>query len=549
MSSVVFRNPLSLLVAAALWIATVGNWPLWRAVLALPEFAGAGGVMFALVFAGMVAALTVGLLALVAWPRMLKPVLTMALLASAAGAHFMGMYGVVIDSSMMINVLQTDIRETRDLINLWLLLSLVVIGVIPAALVWRIRLGVRGWGRQWLLNVGAAVLALLMVGALFFVVSADFSAAMRNHKNLRFMINPWNSVYATAMVVRESQARPKGPPVPIGLDARVMPRSDGTKPPLMVLMVGETARADHFELNGYARATNPRLSARPDVLSFRRVMSCGTSTAASLPCMFSPLGRDGYEARDHDTENLLDVLARAGLAVLWLDNQAGCKGVCDRVSAADAHTTPMGAPAIPEGLCRGEECFDEVMLHGLDARVAALPAAARAKGVVLVLHQMGSHGPAYHLRTPEAHKPFQPECLTNALQQCPPQALINTFDNTIAYTDAVVAQTIDWLKQQSSRYDTALLYVSDHGESLGEKGIYLHGLPYAIAPDAQKHVPLITWVSSARSAALGLDLGCLRQRLDEPLSHDNLFHSVLTLAGVRSAEYREAQDFLAPCRH
>ena len=384
---------------------------------------------------------------------------------------------------------------------------------------------------------------------MFFSISADFSAAMRNHKNLRFMINPWNTVYALAMVGREHFARPQGPPQPLGLDAHQEPRLVGAKPPLVILVVGETARADHFALNGYARPTTPKLGARSDIYSYRQVMSCGTSTAASLPCMFSPLGRAGFESRDRDTENLLDVLARAGLAVLWLDNQAGCKGVCDRVHAAQAHTPPASVGALPEGLCTAEECFDEVMLHGLDARVAALPERERARGVVLVLHQMGSHGPAYHLRTPPSRKPFQPECLTNALQQCPPQALVNAFDNTIAYTDEFLAQTLRWLERQAPRYDTALLYVSDHGESLGEKGIYLHGLPYAIAPDVQKHVPLITWLSPARAAAIGVDPSCLRTQLDKPLSHDHLFHSVMTLAGVRSAEYRASMDLFATCRH
>jgi lipid A ethanolaminephosphotransferase len=244
--------------------------------------------------------------------------------------------------------------------------------------------------------------------------------------------------------------------------------------------------------------------------------------------MFSALGRDAYGARDHDQENLLDLVQRAGMAVLWIDNQAGCKGLCDRVPHVDT--------------CTGDDCLDETMLSGLDARIAALPEGARARGVLLVLHQMGSHGPAYFKRSPPDRKPFLPECTTNVLQQCDRAALINGYDNSIAYTDHVLAQTIAWLQRQRSQYETTLLYVSDHGESLGENNLYLHGLPYAVAPVEQKHVPMILWPADGPNA------GCLRERLAVPLSHDNLFHTALGVLGIAAREYRAGLDALEPCR-
>jgi lipid A ethanolaminephosphotransferase len=110
------------------------------------------------------------------------------------------------------------------------------------------------------------------------------------------------------------------------------------------------------------------------------------------------------------------------------------------------------------------------------------------------MHQMGSHGPAYSQRTPAAFKKFMPECTSSHLPDCSSEQLRNAYDNTIAYTDHVLGSAISWLRQRTD-YDGALLYVADHGESLGENNLYLHGLPYSIAPDVQKHVPWVTWLS------------------------------------------------------
>ena len=545
-------NATTLALLAALWIASVCNWPLWRALLALPEMHTPRGALFIVSFGLMIAALTTALLSLLAWRHTIKPAIAVFVLSAALGAHFMGSYGVVIDPTMMVNVLHTDARETRDLLGPRMLASVAFLAVLPMLLLWRVRVQRVGVGRQLLRNALVMVACVVLLAALAALSFASLSSTMRNHKSLRYMINPINSFYSLARVAFEANALPQGPPVAIGKDARLLARPPGAKPPLLMLMVGETARADHFSLNGYARPTNAETSAL-GVLSFRDVTSCGTNTAASLPCMFSHLGREGFVGRAAEHENLLDLLQHAGLAVLWLDNQSGCKGLCERVPNAFARDAPPGT-AHAEGLCSDGECLDEALLTGLDARLAALPAEQRARGVVLVLHQMGSHGPAYFKRAPLQRKPFVPECTTNVLQQCEHQQLINAYDNSIAYTDHVLAKAIAWLSRQGAAHDPALLYVSDHGESLGENNLYLHGLPYALAPREQKHVPMVLWVpppsatDTANSTATAAMVTCLRGRLDAPLTHDNLFHSVMGLVGVRSAEYQAALDALQPCR-
>ena len=540
-------NPLTLAVLAGLWMAVLPNWPLWRALAALPETNSARGALFIVGFGVMIAALTALLLTALAWRATIKPAITVLLIAAALGAHFMGSYGIVIDTTMMTNVVQTDPREVRDLLNLRLLGNIALLAGLPLFFLWRVPVSTRGFWRQAGRDVIGLVALALVLAALVFALFADLSGTMRNHRTMRYLINPLNSLYALVDIGLQSRTKPSGPPLAIGADAHILPRTAGTKPPLTVLVIGETARADHFALNGYGRPTNLQLAAL-DVTSFRNVMSCGTNTAASLPCMFSALGKSRYESRDRDHENLLDLVQRAGMAVLWVDNQAGCKGLCERVPNAYAHDPIAGVAALPAALCDGENCLDEALLHGIDARIKALPAAARDRGVLLVLHQMGSHGPAYFKRSPPDRKPFQPECTTNVLQQCERTALIDAYDNSIAYTDLVLAQTIAWLQQQAPSYDTSMLYVSDHGESLGENNLYLHGLPYAVAPIEQKHVPMVLWLGSRVPAQAAAQRACLVGQRDAALTHDNLFHSTLGLLGIRGAEYKQNLDAFAICR-
>ncbi len=531
------RHPLSLTLWVTLWLVTLANLPLWRQLWQLPEISGLRGLGFGLGFALAIAALTHLLMSLLNWRGLLKPMLTLFLLSAASGAYFMWSYGIVIDANMIVNVLQTDPREAADLLNWRLLLTLGVLGVLPAWWLWRQPVRPLGWARRLGTNVLSAVLSLLVLVLSLLAIYQDFASLMRNHTQLRYLINPLNGFYAVGRVAAQPLERQDGPILPIGEDARLV-LAPGQAPATLIVVLGETARAGNFGINGYERDTTPRLAQAP-IASLRNVWSCGTSTAASLPCMFSHLGRAAHEKRSANHETLVDVLYRAGLAVLWVDNQSGCKGVCARVPSVN--TAQLQHPT----LCSGNECHDEIMLHELDKRIAELPAERRAKGTVVFMHQMGSHGPAYHKRVPAAFKRFTPECASNALQQCVREQVVNAYDNTIAYTDHFLAETMAWLKKQKG--PGAMVYVADHGESLGENNLYLHGLPYAIAPDVQKRVPWITWTSESFAQQRGFDLACLRAKADQPFSHDHYFHSVLGMAGVRSAEYQGELNLYASC--
>ncbi|NRF71891.1 phosphoethanolamine--lipid A transferase [Aquincola sp. S2] len=534
-------SPITLALLGCLWMASAGNLALWRALHRLGALDGWRGAALAAGVALAIGAALALVLAPFAWRRSLKPALALLLLAAAAGSHFMWAYGIVIDSTMLANVLQTDLHEARDLLSGRLLLTLTLLGIVPAW--WIVRAPV-DWGR-WPGRLRANL--LLFAGALAVLVGTvlaayqPLAALSRGHRELRHLVNPLNSLQALAKlgVGRPAQATTRQP---LGTDARIAALAGRTdRAPLLVLVLGETARADHFALNGYARPTTPALAAL-DVTSQRNAWSCGTSTAASVPCMFSHLAREEFDSRDADHDTLVDVLQHAGLAVLWLDNQAGCKGVCDRVP--NVNTSALRHPT----LCPDGECLDEILLDGLDKRLAALPVERRARGTVLVLHQMGSHGPAYHRRSPPDAKHFQPECRSVALQDCEHPALVNAYDNSIAYTDRFLAATIRWLQARGEAADSALLYVADHGESLGEHNLYLHGLPYAVAPDVQKHVAWISWFSPAFARRSGVAAGCLQQRRDERLGHEHYFHSVLGLLDVQTSAYRPERDFYRACR-
>jgi lipid A ethanolaminephosphotransferase len=368
----------------------------------------------------------------------------------------------------------------------------------------------------------------------------DFSSIMRNHTDLRYLVNPLNSYYAIGMVAAKPFQLDNHIFLPIGQDAKVAGLKPKEKPTLLLLVLGETARMGNFGVNGYERPTTPEL-ANEDIISLKGVMSCGTSTATSVPCMFSHLGKVNFEARKNNYESLIDVLHHAGLAVIWIDNQSGCKGVCERTP--HVLTKELTHPS----LCHDGECFDEIMLQQIDERIQALPAERRAKGVVIVMHQMGSHGPTYYKRVPDDFKKFKPECTSNALQECSREQVVNSFDNTILYTDHFLGQAIQWLKKSEATSATALLYVSDHGESLGENNLYLHGLPYRIAPDVQKRVPWITWWSSTFENQSGLSWRCLKNKTETAFTHDNYFHSVLGLMKVSSEVYQDKLDLHADC--
>ena len=486
---------------------------------------------------GLVTACHCLLLGLVLHGRAARPLLGAVFLANALAMHYMQRYTVYFDPGMMRNILRTDWREARELLSPALLADLALYGLAPALLAWRLPLARRSWkravGMRAALLSGAAAVALACLA----VDYQELSVQVRSRKEVRYLVLPGSFLVSGARALAADGKHAAAPRAPVGTDARLAASWEGRrKPVLLVLVVGETARAANWGLNGYPRQTTPEL-AQLDVLNFPHVTACGSSTEVSLPCMFSPFGRRHYDEkaiREH--ESVLHVLRRAGFRTLWRDNQSGCKGVC-----AGLEMQALAGSQEPS-LCDGERCLDEILLQGMREEVAHT-----SGNLVVVLHQLGNHGPAYWRRYPPSFRHFSPACENDDLARCSRQEIINSYDNALRYTDHFLARTIALLQSQTS-HDAALLYVSDHGESLGENGIYLHGLPYAIAPAEQTGIPMVAWLSSGFTASFRLDRECLRRRAGFPASHDYLFHSLLGLLQVQTRAYEPALDFSAGCR-
>ncbi|MBK6470755.1 MAG: phosphoethanolamine--lipid A transferase [Betaproteobacteria bacterium] len=517
---------------------------------------------FALALLVMLTALHYLLLSLVCTRYSVKPVLAVLLVGTALATHFMQSYGVYLDPSMMRNVLRTDVAEARELFSWTLLPHLLLYAVLPLMLLWRVRVRPRRWTRAVGLRLATMGAALAVLVGTLMLVFQPFASMMRNHKEMRYLATPANYMWSIGAVAAAQAKGAAKPREPIGLDAAPGPDFRArSKPLVVVLVVGETARAANWGLNGYARQTTPELAAlsarngQPGagtLLNFTDVTACGTNTEVSLPCMFAPVGRRDYdESSVRGRESLLHVAARAGVAVHWRDNQSGCKGVCEGLPQDEVSSLKL------PGLCQDGRCLDEGLLAGLDERLAALarPAGpahrapeAPAPTQLLVLHTLGNHGPSYFRRYPPAFARFQPTCNFDDLQKCSREEIVNAYDNALLYTDHVLVSLVAKLQAASASVDSAVLYVSDHGESLGESNLFLHGLPYAIAPDLQKRVPMTLWFSPGTTAALRLDTACLGRRTAQPFAHDHLFHTLLGLLDVKTALYEPPFDLAQGCR-
>ncbi len=401
-----------------------------------------------------------------------RPLACLFILVGAAAQYFIMTYGIVIDRSMIANIIDTTPAESYALMTPQMLLTLGFSGVLAALIACWIKIKPATSRLRSVLfrgaNILVSVLLILLVAALFY---KDYASLFRNNKELVKSLSPSNSIVASWSWYSH-QRLANLPLVRIGEDAHRNPLMQNEKRKnLTILIVGETSRAENFSLNGYPRETNPRL-AKDNVVYFPNTASCGTATAVSVPCMFSDMPREHYkeELAQHQ-EGVLDIIQRAGINVLWNDNDGGCKGACDRV-------------------------------------------------------------------------PHQNVTALNLKEQ-----LVNTYDNTLVYVDYIVDKAINLLKEHQDKFTTSLVYLSDHGESLGENGIYLHGLPYAIAPDSQKQVPMLLWLSEDYQKRYQVDQNCLqKQAQTQHYSQDNLFSTLLGLTGVETKYYQAADDILQTCR-
>ncbi|HED1418132.1 TPA: phosphoethanolamine transferase EptA [Kluyvera georgiana] len=530
---------LTYIILFALYIALALNVVFYRQAFSLLPVDSLHNTLVFLTMPVVVFAVMAICLAIASVIRLEKLLVTLFILLSASAQYFMKNYGVIIDRSMITNIFDTTPAESYALLSGQMIVVMGLTALLFIALAWWIKIkpAANLW-RGALMRVGTVLVSALLIVLVAGLFYKDYASLFRNNKELVKSLNPSNSIVALNSWYFHHKMD-NLPLVKIGEDAQqkaVM--KNGPRKNLTIIVLGETSRAANFSLGGYDRDTNPLL-AKDNVVYFPKTTSCGTATAVSVPCMFSNMPRARYdESLAHHQEGLLDIIQRAGIQVLWNDNDGGCKGACDRVPHQD-----MTAMKLP-GQCIDGECYDDVLFHDLEKTIDSMPGDG-----VIVLHTIGSHGPTYYNRYPPQFRRFTPTCDTSEIQSCTQEQLKNSYDNTIVYIDYIVDKAIKLLQSKQDKFTTSLVYLSDHGESLGENGVYLHGLPYSIAPETQKHVPMLLWLSDDYQKRYGVNYDCLQKQAKEnDYSQDNLFSTVLGMTGVETKEYHAADDILATCK-
>ncbi|GAL04277.1 predicted membrane-associated metal-dependent hydrolase [Photobacterium aphoticum] len=526
-------------IILALYYTVVVNLPiaheLWRIMLAMDSYK-LGFVLSLPVF--FCAAFHV-IFQLFNWPYFSKPFFIFLLLTSSLVSYTMYNYGIFVDYGMIENVFETNSGEAASYLSTYSVIWFVLMGVIPACILAITKFDYPGLKSFFGWKLGGIAISLVVIGAIAGLYYKDYASVGRNNHHLKKMIIPNEYVWGTYNYVRDTYFVDPAPYKEIGTDAKQTAEAkQAAKPTLLVFVLGETARAYNYQYHGYDKPTNQH-TAPDNPIFFQNVTSCGTATAVSVPCMFSNMNRTNYDKETaYNQDNVVDIMQRAGIHSIWRDHDGGDKGVAHHIKKL----TQMPTDADP--LCNNDHCYDTAMLEDF---------AEDAKGLtqdsIIFYHISGSHGPTYFKRYPESHRAFTPDCQRADIENCTNEALVNTYDNTILYTDYFIAQAIENLKSVSDKYNVGLIYLSDHGESLGENGVYLHGIPYAIAPKEQTHVPMLMWFSDDFKQQKQLNEDCLRQNAKEgTYSHDNLFDSLLGIMDVETDAYRQDQDVFATCR-
>ena len=519
-----------LIIVVALYLVATANIGFFKQVLTVYPFADNIGFIVSLT--GLLFGLMWLLFQLLCYRPTAKVVLIAMVIIAAICGYFTDAYGTIFDRNMLVNSLQTDQAEAMGLMAPSLIIRLLLLGVLPAFIISKIRLKRPSWRRAILQKAATLILSIALIAVCLLPFGDQYASFFRQHKLVRSYTNPITPIYSVVKLGMDYMDELNRPDTMTAhaVDAKRTNTVGNAKPKLMVFVVGETVRADHIGLNGYKRDTMPLLASQPDIYSFKDATSCGTSTAYSVPCMFSYANREDYDVDTAEyNENVLDTLNKQGVNVIWRDNNSNSKGVADRVTFED-YKTPEVNPNCDS------ECRDIGMLDGFDKLVKSDTA---PKDTLILLHQMGNHGPAYYKRYPKAFEEYKPVCMTNELSKCDAQSVINGYDNAIRYTDYFLNTVIDTLKPYQQDYDVVMVYISDHGESLGENNIYLHGLPYSIAPNAQKQVPVIIW--SPKDNSINSD--SLSDMTNQPVSHDFITPTLLSFFGITTQEVTAAPTF------
>ena len=430
--------------------------------------------------------------------------------------YFMYNYGSIIDSEMIKNIIQTDATEVKNLLSAKFFIWMFVLVIVPIFFILKSKISYFSFTKELKIRAVLIIISLLIIGVNYAIFGKTFIPFFRENKTLRFYTLPFYQIYSAVKFTKKSFTTPRQF-IDFGKDSL----KDNNQNSLLVFVVGETQRSANYSLNGYTvNDTNFYTKNNKDLVSFNNFYSCGTNTATSLPCMFSDLTRENFSSEEAKyRENLVQILLEAGVEIYWLDNNSGgCKGICDDLD--ENHTVNFKARKMDRAIFQ----------YAKQIKIKDAPTA-------IFLHIQGSHGPTYFKDYENAK--FKPTCDTAELNDCTSEQIVNAYDNSILYEDELQNDMIEYLKTFNKNKKIFFLFVSDHGESLGENGLYLHSMPYLIAPDFQKKVPALFWFNDTNTSKK------FAAFKNEKFSHDNLFHTILGFFDVKSPAYNKNLDMFS----
>ena len=432
-----------------------------------------------------------------------KILLVLFFIINAVAVYFINTYSVIIDESMIGNVLNTNYSESSSFFSIKLVLYVVFLGILPSIFIIKAKI-ITVTVKKFLVSISLTLLFLL---TLAFANASNWLWIDKNSKTLGGLAMPWSyAVNIPLFYIHQFKKNEKEILLP---DATI---KDNQKS-VVILVIGESARSENFSLYGYPKNTNPLLSKTPNVSHFNAT-SDATYTTAGVKSIVE------HENTDELYEILPNYLYRNNVDVIW-------------------RTTNWGEPPVHiknyqnrEALmpnCKGDDCdYDGILLSGLKEQILA----SKKNKILIVLHTSTSHGPTYSKKYPAKFEIFKPVCNSVELGNCSHTELVNAYDNTIVYTDYLLANVIKDLKQLQE-YKSAMIFVSDHGESLGENNLYMHGLPRSIAPKQQYEIPFIVWTS---------DNSARQMKPNKILTQNYVFHSVLNFLNIQSPVYKEQMN-------
>jgi len=500
------------IVAVTLANMIIYHVPLYSFLVHNLNYLSIGGIatfITALVALFTITFIILSLITIIA-PFLTKTFCIILALSNSIAVYFVVTYHVILGKNMMGNAFNTRLTEATDLFHPMLLVYIFFLGILPSFLLLKIRINKVLRLRLFLHTLGALLITLI-IG---YLNSASWLWFDKHAKHLGGIVMPWSY---TINAIRYQSTQSNAP-------VKLLPKAvfNSNQKMLVVLVIGESARSHNFSLYGYNRDTNPLLK-KDGILALKKTQSSATYTTASVASILSHNGSHGVY------EPLPSYLKRHGIDVIWRTSNWGQPPI-------DVNSFQTEGELVER--CKGEDCsFDEVLLTGLKERIQS----SNKQKIFVVLHTKGSHGPSYYMKYPKEFEVFKPVCKSVELSDCSNQELINAYDNTILYTDYFLDKTIRLLKKIKA-IPTLFIYISDHGESLGEYGFYLHGTPFSIAPEVQKDIPFIIWMSDSFKKSES-DRG-VTLAVNGPYSQNNIFHTIMGAFGMHSSIYNPSLDIL-----